>query len=327
MRKTLLQPKWREIQRQNFTQLPKLIEFLELSDIDKEKILSRPTFALNLPLRLAQKVQKGTLNDPILRQFIPLIDELVIKEGFISSPTEDLEFSKTKKLLKKYRKRALLVTTSACVMNCRFCFRQNYPYETDKKNFFDELEIIKKDSSLNEIILSGGDPLSLSDDVLTSLIDQLEQIDHLKILRFHTRFPIGIPERISKELIEILKNRRLQIVFVIHTNHPLELDDDVTYHLKELQKIGIPILNHTVLLKDVNDNLETLIDLNMKLICFGAIPYYLNQLDKVKGSSHFEVDKEKGKELIDGLRKHLPGYAVPRYIEEIPGRDFKTPIM
>jgi EF-P beta-lysylation protein EpmB len=315
---------WRDIQKTNFSNLDELASFLELSLEQKNKLINRSNFPLNLPRRLAEKIEKKTLDDPILKQFVGFNNELEVSEGFCMSPTQDESFSKTSKLLQKYNKRALLITTSACAMNCRFCFRQNYPYDVSKKAFSEEISLIASDPSLIEIILSGGDPLSLSDRALSDLICSLEQISHIKIVRFHTRFPIGIPERISEDFLKIFEHRRLKFIFVVHINHPKEIDDDVSSRLKVLQSLGIPILNHTVLLKDINDNLETMLELNTRLVLSGIIPYYLNQLDKVQGSSHFEVAFEKGKLLIEEMRKHLPGYAIPRYIQEIPGKPHKT---
>lgn len=320
-------PMWREIQKTNFTSLDQLAQYLQLSQDQHDLLCNRPSFPLNLPRRLAEKIQKKTLNDPILLQFVPLKQELVSSQGFCLSPTQDESFSKTPKMLQKYNKRALLITTSACAMHCRFCFRQNYPYEVTQKIFDQELLLIEQDPSLMEIILSGGDTLSLSDRALSELITRIEAIEHIKIVRFHTRFPIGIPERITENFLKIFQHRRLQFIFVVHVNHPKELDQDVIFYLKQLQQLCIPILNHTVLLKDVNDDLNTMVELNTALVCAGIIPYYLNQLDKVQGSAHFEVTIDRGKELITQMRKHLPGYAVPRYIEEIPGRPHKTVLL
>lgn len=317
-------PRWRQIQKENFSNLEKLSHFLELSPAMTAKLCHRKHFPLNLPQRLAKKIQKGTLDDPILRQFVPLQEEEQITDGFSIHPTEDIRFSKTSCLLQKYSRRALLITTSACAMHCRFCFRQNYPYDSSDKSFQKELDLIAQDSSLVEIILSGGDPLSLGDDQLSKLITSLHNISHLKLLRFHTRFPIGIPERITDGFLAILEKTRLQVIFVTHINHPLELDADVKHALKKIQSLGIPLLNHTVLLKGVNDSLQTMIELNLALAQSGIIPYYLNQLDKVQGCSHFEVDQETGLKLCTELRKELPGYAVPRYIQEIPGEKHKT---
>jgi len=312
---------WRQIQKQNFTDWKKLSAFLQL---DAAHILQRPGFPLNLPLRLAQKIKKNTLNDPILRQFLPTKDELRTVPGFNSDPVGDIPSRKEKKLLHKYKGRALLVCTSACAMNCRFCFRRNFPYETEEKSFDAELQVIERDPSISEIILSGGDPLSLSDQTLRVLISSLSAIPHLKKLRFHTRFPVGIPERIDAGFLDILQSTRLQVVFIIHCNHPDELDKEVLAALKKIQFLGIPILNQTVLLKGVNDSVPILKALMEKLTDNGVIPYYLHQLDKVQGAAHFEVSEEKGLFLLQQLSCELPGYAVPRYVKEVSGESSKT---
>lgn len=315
---------WRQIQKNNFKNWKSLAEFLKL-DLDKP-FFSHPHFPLNLPRRLAEKIEKGTLNDPILLQFFPHQKENVAAPGFMTDPVEDTSFQKTPRLLKKYNGRVLLIVTSACAMHCRFCFRQNYPYNDPPLDFSDELEAIRNDPSIHEVILSGGDPLSLSDQKLNALIEQLATIPHLKLLRFHTRFPIGIPERITSSFLHILENTRLQTFFLLHTNHPRELDNDVLQAMKSIQKRGIPVLTQTVLLRDVNDNVSTLKELCLKLAAHGIIPYYLHQLDRVQGAAHFEVPTETGLRLIKQLRTQLPGYAVPTYVQEIPHKKNKVPL-
>lgn len=314
---------WRLLQRENFTQIGKLADFLELDPKKREKLLKAPPFPLNFPKRLAEKVKKNSLEDPILRQFLPLVEETKEIPGFLSDPVCDTSFQKTPHLLQKYGGRALLITTSACIMNCRFCFRQNYPYEGGAKTFEKELEVLRNDPSIHEVILSGGDPLSLSDQTLGELFKGLEAIPHLKLLRFHTRFPIGIPKRITPEFVSLLNKTRLQPIFVLHTNHPRELDEEVFAALK---KLSVPLLSQTVLLRGVNDAVATLKELFLKLVVHGILPYYLHQLDRVKQAHHFEVPIEKGKELIAALRKELPGYAVPTYVQEMAGEPHKTPI-
>ncbi len=314
---------WRLLQRENFTHIDKLADFLELDPEKRAKLLKAPPFPLNFPKRLAEKVVKNSLSDPILRQFLPVVEEMEEVAGFLSDPVCDTSFQKTAHLLQKYGGRALLITTSACVMNCRFCFRQNYPYEGGVKTFGKELEILRNDLSIHEVILSGGDPLSLSDEKLGELIDALEKIPHLKLLRFHSRFPIGIPERITPKFVTLLKQTRLQPVFVLHTNHPSELDEEVFAALK---KMGVPLLSQTVLLRGVNDDAATLKELFLQLATNGILPYYLHQLDRVKQAHHFEVPIGKGKELIAALRKELPGYAVPTYVQEVAHKPHKTPL-
>lgn len=317
---------WRAVQRQNFTRIDDLLNFLEMSAELRAGVWQKPRFPLNLPLRLARKITKNTLNDPILRQFLPLQEEAIETLGFMIDPVADATFRKANKLLVKYKERALLTTTGACAMNCRFCFRQNFDYATDTKGFEEELSLIAEDPSLSEIILSGGDPLSLSNDVLKALINDLSAIPHVKLLRFHSRFPVGIPERIDTGFLDILKNTRLQPIFILHSNHHQELDDDIFTALNRLQTLNIPILNQTVLLKGINDDVETLKALMLKLVCHGVMPYYLHQLDRVQGTAHFEVTQEKGESLVQSLRECLPGYAIPRYVCEIPGQLSKTPI-
>lgn len=312
---------WKEIQKLNFTNVEKLCHFLELDAAKREKILAHPRFALNLPLRLAQKIKKNSIDDPIFLQFVPLLSENEKKEGFTQDPVKDANFRKARKLLQKYPSRALLIMTSACVMNCRFCFRKAFDYERTKKDFEEELSQISENKTLREIILSGGDPLSLSNEVLKNFIEALSDISHIKRIRFHTRFPIGIPERIDEGFINILQKSRLQTWFMIHTNHPLELDDEV---LSSLKKLKVPLLSQTVLLKGVNDSKETLKSLFEKLVDHGIAPYYLNQLDKVEGSHPFEVSDEEGKKLIEELTREMSGYAIPKFVREIPGRESKT---
>ena len=234
---------WRQVLRKNFTDWKKLASFLDLSEEQHQKILKYPQFGLNLPWRLAQKVTKRTLDDPILKQFLPIVEETIFTSCFVKDPVQDVEYLKETKLLHKYPGRALLICTSACAMHCRYCFRQNFPYDTQTSGFLKELDLIREDSTLHEIILSGGDPLSLDDDALKVLLDALEAIPHVKRIRFHTRFPLGIPERLDDAFLAILKNRRVQIWFVLHINHVRELDPEVMAKIKNVQCLGIPVLN------------------------------------------------------------------------------------
>ncbi len=320
-------PFWRQIQRQNFIRWEELVHFLELSPELREKILPRARFPLNLPRRLAEKIAKGTLDDPILRQFVPLEDELQPAPGFVSEPLQDTSFRKTKKLLHKYEGRALVLTSSACAMHCRFCFRQNFPYETETYGFEEELAYIAQETTLTEIILSGGDPLSLSDGQLLALFQALDEMPHIERIRFHTRFPIGIPERIDDSFLQVLEGSTKQIIFIVHCNHARELDSDVVAALRRILKLGIPVLNQSVLLHGVNDGEEPLLELSEALVQGGVLPYYLHLLDLVEGAAHFSVSDERAKELIRYLQDHISGYAVPRLVREIPGQPSKSLII
>lgn len=315
---------WRQIFRQNFRQWEPLTDYLELSLSQRKEVLTTSHFPLNLPRRLAEKIIKGTLDDPILRQFLPHTLELKSKLGFVKDPNDEQGCRTTPKLLHKYSGRALLVCTSSCAMHCRYCFRQNFEYETEIPTFTNELQAISEDTSIHEVILSGGDPLSLSDRTLSQLMNSLCAIPHVQRIRFHTRFPIGIPERIDEQFLEMIKQIPCQIWFVTHSNHPLELDSDVLSRLKQLQKLGVVILNQTVLLRGVNDSVEVLKSLFERLVNHGIFPYYLHQLDRVQGSAHFEVPENEGQYLIQELAKQLPGYAVPKYVREVSGEPSKT---
>jgi EF-P beta-lysylation protein EpmB len=320
-------PLWRQIQRNNFTDWKKLLSFLDFDSRAESNVLPHSKFPLNLPQRLAEKIEKGNWNDPILRQFIPTIQESQPTPLFVLDPVADGSFRPKPKLLHKYHGRALLLCTSACAMHCRYCFRQHFDYETRDKFFIEELAAIASDSSISEILLSGGDPLSLSDAQLQYLLDELEKIPHLKRIRFHTRFPIGIPERIDPHFIRLLASCKKQMIFVIHCNHPLEFDEEIFNHLKKIQQLGIPVLSQSVLLHKINDDVETLKTLFELLIDNGIIPYYLHQLDRVQGAAHFEVPEEKGKLLMHRLGMLLPGYALPKYVREIANQPKKSLII
>jgi EF-P beta-lysylation protein EpmB len=315
---------WRKVQKESFSKISDIVEFLELDEENRAKLLVRPEFPFLLPRRIAKKIEKNNLNGPVAKQFLPLKEELIQAQGFVMSPTCDGSFQKERKIIHKYQGRLLLIASGACAMHCRYCFRQNFSYPKGDSGFAKELEYIKNDPSLHEIILSGGDPLSLSDNQLESLLLELDAISHIQIIRFHTRFPMGIPERISPTFLKILKNSKKQIVFVIHANHFAEFDSDIFAALKSILSLGIPILLQTVLLRGVNDDIPSLKELFLNLSSKGIIPYYLHKLDQVKGTSHFEVPLDKGRFLIDELRKILPGYAVPRFAWEVPFKPYKT---
>lgn len=317
-------PQWKQILRSNFVDIVKLANFLELTDFQREQLLTSPRFGLSLPIRLAQKMNKRDLEDPLFKQFVPMLKENVPMDDFVDDHVGDCSSRVKQKLLHKYNGRVLIVSTSACAMHCRYCFRQHFDYEVARKGFDEELQWISQDSSIEEVILSGGDPLSLDDRILENLLFRLAEIPHVRKVRFHTRFPIGIPERIDKDFLSLLSRVPLQFWFVIHCNHPRELDSDVLSALKSIQCLGIPVLNQAVLLQGVNDDVDVLKELCALLVNHGIIPYYLHQLDKVRGAAHFEVMEKKGMALIEALSECLPGYAVPKYVRETAGMPGKT---
>lgn len=311
-------PLWREIQKNNLKSTEQLLKFLQWDKLLVENILQSSSFPLNLPLRLAHKIEKNNIDDPIFKQFVPLKEELHLLSDYLLDPVNDKAFQKERRLLHKYEGRALIVTTGACAMHCRYCFRKNFDYGGSTFSYEKELKVLKEDPTITEVLLSGGDPLSLSNDALLHLLEAIESIEHVKRVRFHTRFPMGIPERIDDSFLAILKKTRLSLWFVIHSNHQNEWDDDIFTAIKKIQLLGIPVLNQSVLLKGINDRVETLVALCEKLIDHAILPYYLHQLDPVQGAKHFEVSKEMGLYLINELQARLPGYGVPKYVQEIP---------
>lgn len=286
-------------------------------------------FPLRVPQSYINKMRFGDVNDPLLRQVFPFLDEAVQADGFSYDPVGDHLAISSPGILQKYHGRALLVTTGACAIHCRYCFRRHFPYGESNplaNQWQQTLKILNDDTSLNEIILSGGDPLVLTDKKLASMVHDLEKIPHIKRLRIHTRLPIVLPERIDQYLLNWIENTHLQVIVVNHANHANEIDDEVTNALASLKAAGCQLLNQTVLLKGVNDSSESLIALSERLSDVDVMPYYLHLLDPVAGASHFDVPDQVGIELIDAIRKKLPGYLVPRLVREQQGQASKTAI-
>lgn len=287
-------------------------------------------FPLRVPHGFVARMRKSDPDDPLLLQVLPHHLELESTSGFSSDPTGDLPAMKRPGLLHKYAGRVLLISTGACGIHCRYCFRRHFPYgeaHLDDHTIGEIQDYLRNDSSINEIILSGGDPLVLSDSRLQSLILQLETIPHLKRLRFHTRMPVIVPERVTASLLEMCNSTRLQVVCVIHCNHANEIDATVIQALQRLRDCGITLLNQAVLLKKINDTAKTLIELSERLFSIGVQPYYLHQLDKVQGAGHFEVHPDRALSLHEECRKRLPGYLLPKLVREVQGEPYKLPML
>jgi EF-P beta-lysylation protein EpmB len=317
---------WKNILRQSFTDISLLCDYLKLSKAQKEHIEFSPSFPFLLPRRLAKKMAKKRCDDPLFLQFVPLKKEKEAAAGFSLDPVGEHGALCEKKLIHRYEGRALLLSTFACAMNCRFCFRRHFPYEKEKKSFEKELSYIRNDPSIHEAILSGGDPLMLDDTVLEGLLRALEKIPHIERLRIHTRLLSAIPARVDAHFLAILKKLKKPLYFVLHINHPNELDDDFWKSTKALQKAGAFLLCQTVLLKGVNDSFDTLYALFSSLVNHGISPYYLHSLDRVQGAHFFEVEKGKGKKIIAELRRKLSGFAIPQYVQEEPLSSYKRPL-
>ena len=304
-------------------QLRRIVELPAADSLPSDKF---PTFA---PWEYIARIQPGDPADPLLLQVLPRAEEHDEVAGFTPDPVGDLPALAAGGLIHKYAGRALLIATGACGVHCRYCFRREFPYSdvgSQTTNWEPAIRYLQQDTSVDEVILSGGDPLTLVDQKISDLIDQIEQIKHIRRLRIHSRMPIVIPQRVTTELVDRLTSSRLTVWMVIHSNHPNELDQSVLDRLAMLINAGIPILNQAVLLRGVNDNAETMAHLCRLLVDQRVQPYYLNQLDRVIGAAHFEVPIERGLEIMDQLRAELPGYAVPTYVTEQPGEPSKKPI-
>lgn len=286
-------------------------------------------FPLRVPRGYVARMAKREPGDPLLRQVLPLGEEFATVPGFVDDPVGDLQSSAVPGLLHKYAGRALLVATGACAIHCRYCFRRHFPYADEnpsRGNWDAALAYLAADCGIEEVILSGGDPLLLDDARLRELVRRLEAIPHLRRLRIHTRLPVVLPERVDSLLVSWLRSSRLLPVMVIHANHANEIDDEVRRALNELRQADVTLLNQTVLLQGINDSAEALAELSQTLFDAGVLPYYLHLLDRVQGAAHFEVDEERARELMACLRARLPGYLVPRLVREVAGEPFKRPV-
>ena len=318
------QMKWAIRDSQTLRQAVGLPNSLESFKNQPKAASQFPVFA---PLPFVSRIRANDVNDPLLKQILPVAAEDEQLSGFKKDPLQEAEATLTPGLLQKYQNRVLLVTTGACAIHCRYCFRREFPYSespTSPQQWDPAIKRIQADTNIDEVILSGGDPLTIKDDALIGLIDRLESIPQVKRLRFHTRLPIMIPQRVTVALTDRLQQYDGQVLMVIHSNHANEIDSQVADAITRLKAAGVTMLNQSVLLRGVNDNVESLVALSNRLLTVGVLPYYLHQLDRVTGVGHFEVSKEQGIKLIAQMRERLSGYAVPRYVKEEPGQPNKT---
>jgi EF-P beta-lysylation protein EpmB len=285
------------------------------------------TFRLRVPRSYVARIRHGDPNDPLLRQVLPIGAELADAADYTADPLGERAALRAPGLLQKYHGRALLITTSACAVHCRYCFRREFPYAeqtSESSRWREALDEIARDTSIEEVILSGGDPLSLSDSRLASLTDAIQRIPHVRRLRVHTRQPVVLPSRVDEGLTQWLTQLRLPVVFVLHVNHPNEIDADVRAACALLHDSGVTLLNQTVLLQGVNDDAGVLAELSRKLFEAGVLPYYLHVLDRVRGAAHFDVPEERARAIAGQLAAQMPGYLVPRLAREIYGAPAKV---
>ncbi len=289
---------------------------------------ARKLFAQRVPQSFVDRMEKGNPQDPLLRQVLPLGEEFEVHNGYSTDPLEEQD-NEIPGLLHKYRNRALLIVKGGCAVNCRYCFRRHFPYEDNKgsKSVWQQsLDYIAQNTELNEVILSGGDPLMAKDHELSWLIDKISSISHIKRLRIHSRLPVVIPDRITDELVDTLEQTRLQVILVTHINHANEINLELKQQMARLRAVNVTLLNQGVMLKGVNDSVEAQVELSETLFDAGILPYYIHVLDRVQGAAHFFIDDQKAKAIMSGVIERVSGYLVPKLTREIGGRSSKTPL-
>ncbi len=286
-------------------------------------------FPVRVPVAFADRMQRQNPNDPLLRQVFPYLDEDIEDGRFTHDPLNEAASHVAPGLLHKYEDRVLNISTGACAIHCRYCFRRHFPYQDSgfsHSDWQEKLGYIKSNNAIHEVILSGGDPLSLADSKLQEMFDQLNQINHVKRIRIHSRFPVVIPDRINKELIKTLNRGKKECIVVLHINHANEINDAMIKAIKQMTSQGMLVFNQSVLLKGINNSTETLIKLSEKLIENQIVPYYLHLLDPVSGTTHYEVGETEAKKLIKEMKNRVSGYLVPKLVREIHGQKSKISI-
>ena len=323
-----LQPSWQKELASVVTDPKKLLEAVQISPEDYlQHFQARKLFPVRVPRPYISRIKKGDINDPLLKQVMPLDKEFITTQGFTTDPLEEHD-SVAEGLLHKYKNRVLMIVKSGCAVNCRYCFRRHFPYadnSPNKQRWQAALDYIKQHNEIREVIFSGGDPLMASDEHLGWLVAQLEKIPHLTRLRIHTRMAIVIPQRVTSNLVTLLKTTRLKPTIVFHINHQHEIDPHVLKAVEALRLARIPLFNQSVLLKGVNDSADTLCALSETLFDAGIHPYYLHLFDKVQGVAHFDVSDKEVNAIVKKMLATLPGFLMPKVVREIAGEANKTP--
>lgn len=325
-----LQPRWQHLWRDAVRDPSELLRMLGLDDMAaRVSGTAAAQFPLRVPRGFVARMRHGDPHDPLLRQVLPIDDEDRIVDGFTLDAVGDAAARSANGVLQKYQGRALLVATGSCAIHCRYCFRRHFPYSDEtaaRDGWQDAIETIRNDACIDEVILSGGDPLSLATSRLTELTNALADIPHIKRFRIHSRLPVVLPERIDAGLLSWLGGLRWPTALVIHANHANEFDGGVEAALAQLRKVGVTVLNQAVLLRGVNDSVDALAALSERSFAAGALPYYLHQLDRVSATAHFEVPDHLARDLHTALSARLSGYLVPRLVREIAGDAGKRPL-
>ena len=321
--------RWQALWRDAVREPAELLAMLGLEALAPKLSAAGDGFPLRVPRGFVARMRHGDPRDPLLRQVLPLLDEDRVVPGFALDAVGDGAARRGGGVIHKYEGRALLIATGSCAINCRYCFRRHYPYAEDTAaaaGWHEAVARIRADASIHEVILSGGDPLSLADHKLVELTDQLRGVAHVRRLRIHSRLPVVLPERVDDELLAWLRGLPWPVAVVVHANHAREFDAAVDAAMAALRGTGASLLNQAVLLAGVNDSVDALADLCERGFAAGVLPYYLHQLDRVAGAAHFEVPDAQALALHAALAARLPGYLVPRLVREVAGQPGKTPL-
>lgn len=322
-------PDWRELWRDAITDTVELLQVVGLPQLAGQLPPADAGFALRVPRGFAARMRPGDPRDPLLLQVLPQLAELDQVPGFVADAVGDLAAREAQGVLHKYYGRALLIASGSCAINCRYCFRRHFPYGEEiaaAGQWRQALAHLRSDPSIHELILSGGDPLALATAKLAELSRGLTELPQVTRLRIHTRLPVVLPERIDTAFLDWLAALPQQKVIVLHANHANEFDPRVDAACAALRGAGATLLNQSVLLRGVNDDVDALSALSERLFAAGVLPYYLHQLDRVQGAAHFEVDDARALALVEAMRRRLPGYLVPRLVREVAGDAAKRPL-
>jgi len=322
-------PLWQRQLAEAFSSVNDLCQHLQIDPSCLPLLPDFKDFPLRAPRGFVDCMQKGNPDDPLLKQVLPLQDELVYYPNYSHDPVGDLSAVAEAGVIHKYQGRVLLIATGGCAIHCRYCFRRHFPYselQLSGQKVQQALEYIAANSEIKEVILSGGDPLLLSDEKIAYLLKQVSKISHVRRIRIHSRIPVVLPARITEQFLETLAHLPQQVILVIHANHGNELSGEVATACRRLKQYDVTLLNQSVLLKNINDDNDTLCQLSEKLFSIGVLPYYLHMLDRAIGVGHFEVSEKQAQKLLQYLKQTLPGYLVPKLVKEQAGAAHKIQI-
>ena len=322
---------WKSELSNCISSIDQLLQLLGLSskDLNASQLASQG-FSIKVPLHYAELMEYGNPEDPLLKQVLPIEAELNQDPSFSIDPVNESEYNPVPGIVHKYRNRVLMIISPNCAINCRYCFRRHFPYQENrqsKQQWLQALDYLKDRPEINEVIYSGGDPLAANDNFLSWLTQQIETIKHIKRLRIHSRLPVVIPSRIDTQLLTWLSSSRLKPTMVLHINHANEIDVKLCQSVEKLKTAGITVLNQSVLLKGINDSSQALINLSEKLFDAGIMPYYLHLLDPVQGASHFDIPVDKALKIFSHIQAELPGFLLPKLVQEKAGETSKSLII